>query len=200
MLYMIRHGQTDWNLEHKIQGQNDIPLNDTGRAQASDTVAKLKNLNLGKIISSDLTRATQTAEIIGGALKITVEYDARLREYDFGELTGLYKRAVDPALVGMFFANPTKFNAEKFEDAFARVGEFLESMDFDKNTLVVTHGGVINFAMCYIEDKTKFNPQSYLQKCLANKIDNATILRIKNLQSEISVLKNTRFFKLPKSK
>ena len=200
MLYMVRHGQTDWNLEHKIQGTYDIGLNDAGRAQAAQTAEKLKPFNLEKIISSDLARAKQTAEIIGNALNITVEYDARLREYDFGQLTGMYKRAVDPTLVGMFFANPQKFGAEQFGDAFTRVGEFLESVDYDKNTLLVTHGGVINFAMCYMEDKNKFDPQSYLQKCLANQVDNAAILRIKNLQSEIAMLKNTRFFKLPKSK
>ena len=108
--------------------------------------------------------------------------------------------AIDPTLVGMFFANPQKFDAERFGDAFARVGEFLESTDYDKNTLVVTHGGVINFAMCYMEDKNKFDPQSYLQKCLANKVDNMAILRIKNLESGLAILKNTRFFKLQKSK
>ncbi|MBO4480665.1 MAG: histidine phosphatase family protein [Alphaproteobacteria bacterium] len=197
---MVRHGQTDWNLEHKIQGTYDIGLNAAGRAQVALTAEKLKRFNLGKIVSSDLRRAVQTAEIMGNMLNITVEYDARLREYNFGQLTGLHKMAIDPTLVGMFFANPQKFDAERFGDAFARVGEFLESTDYDKNTLVVTHGGVINFAMCYMEDKNKFDPQSYLQKCLANKVDNMAILRIKNLESGLAILKNTRFFKLQKSK
>ena len=197
---MVRHGQTDWNLEHKIQGTYDIGLNAVGRTQAVQTAEKLKPFNLENIISSDLRRAQETADIIGNALNITVEYDVRLREYDFGQLTGMYKRAVDPTLVGMFFANPQKFDAERFDDAFARVGDFLKSTDYDKNTLIVTHGGVINFMMCYFENRDKFNVQSYLQKCLVNQVNNADVLRIKNGGDEIAILKNTRFFKLVKSK
>ena len=90
MLYMVRHGQTDWNLEHKIQGTYDIGLNAAGRAQVALTAEKLKRFNLGKIVSSDLRRAVQTAEIMGNMLNITVEYDARLREYNFGQLSGLH--------------------------------------------------------------------------------------------------------------
>ena len=200
MLYFIRHGQTDWNLMGKIQGQHDVPLNDTGRAQATNVADKLARFNLEYIISSDLSRASETAQIIGNKLNIRVDYDARLREYDFGILTGMTRNMLDPNSEQAFFANPTYFNAESFDAAFARVKGFLESVDFNKNILVVTHGGVINFVLCYLENKDNFQSYMYYDKCLRIKINNSSILRIKNLESEMSVLKNTRFFALPKTK
>lgn len=200
MLYFIRHGQTDWNLMGKIQGQHDVPLNDTGRAQATNVADKLARFNLEYIISSDLSRASETAQIIGNKLNIRVDYDARLREYDFGILTGMTRNMLDPNSEQAFFANPTYFNAESFDAAFARVKGFLESVGFNKNILVVTHGGVINFVLCYLENKDNFQSYMYYDKCLHIKINNSSILRIKNLESEMSVLKNTRFFALPKTK
>ena len=197
MLYIVRHGQTDWNLDGQIQGQNDIPLNNTGRAQASGIADKLSRFNLEYIVSSDLSRAAETAQIIGNKLDIRVEYDSRLREYNFGVLTGMTRKRLDPQSIEAFFTNPTYFKAEPFEDAFARVHEFMESVDYNKNILVVTHGGVINFALCYFEDKNNFQPADYLNKCLHTKIDNSAILRVKDYKSGIAILKNTRFFKLP---
>ena len=197
MLYIVRHGQTDWNLNGQIQGQDDIPLNDTGRAQAHNVADKLSRFNLEYIISSDLSRAAETAQIIGNKLNIRVEYDSRLREYNFGVLTGMTRKRLDPCSIEAFFTNPTYFDAEPFADAFARVHEFMESVDYNKNILVVTHGGVINFALCYFEDKNNFQPAAYLNKCLHTKIDNSAILRVKDYKSGMTILKNTRFFKLP---
>lgn len=197
MLYIMRHGQTDWNLNGQIQGQNDIPLNDTGRAQASNVADRLARFDLEYIISSDLPRAVETANIIGGKLNLRVEYDARLREYDFGILTGMTRRMLDPRSIEVFFKDPTCFNAELFEDTFARVGEFFKSVDYNRNILAITHGGFINFALCYLEGKNKFY---LLDKFLHTHIDNSAVLRIKDLKSEIYILKNTRFFRLQKSK
>ena len=200
MLYIVRHGQTDWNLADRVQGQYDISLNDTGRAQAHQVAEKIEPFNIKHIISSDLMRARETAQIIGDKLHITVDYDARLREYDFGKLTGWKRTEIDPSMVQVFFSNPSKFGAEPLKDAFTRVAGFLKDVDFDKNTLVVTHGGVINFILCYLEDKNNFYSHSYLDKCLNVHIDNSAVLRIKNLKSEMGVLKNTRFFRVPKSR
>ncbi|MBO4700300.1 MAG: histidine phosphatase family protein [Alphaproteobacteria bacterium] len=200
MLYIVRHGKTDWNLEDRIQGVADVPLNATGRDHAYNVAEKLSGFQIQKIISSNLSRARETAQIIGDKLHIRVDYDARIREYDFGKLTGLKRAEIDPLAVQMFFTNPTEFGAERLEDAFARVACFLEDNDYDKNTLVVTHGGVINFIMCYLENKNTFHAHSYLDKCLNVKIDNASVLRIKDLKSNLDILKNTRFYRLQKSK
>lgn len=197
---MVRHGQTDWNLGNRIQGQHDVPLNNTGRAQAHAMAKKLAQFNLEYIVSSDLSRAMETAQIIGNKLNIGVDYDARLREYDFGVLTGINRAGIDPNGAAAFFTNPTKFGAEKLESAFMRVGHFLQDIDFDKNILVVTHGGVLNFVLCYLENNTGINSWDYMNKCTDNKIRNASILRIRDLNSEIAVLKNTRFYRLSKIK
>lgn len=200
MLYLIRHGQTDWNLGNKIQGQYDVPLNDTGRIQANDMAKKLEHFHPERIISSDLSRAATTAQIIGNILDVRVDYDTRLREYDFGLLTGWSRRAIDTQIMELFFSNPKKYNAETFEHAFERIGEFLCSVDFNRNSLVVTHGGVINFIMCYLEDKNKIHGYQFLDKCMHVHIDNSSVLRLKNLESHISILKNQRFYKYQKSK
>lgn len=200
MLYIVRHGQTDWNNLDKIQGVADVPLNFHGYSQAYNIAKKIEPFQPTKIISSPLLRADETAKIIGHQLLLRVEYDARLREYDFGSLTGRNRADISPDTLKSFFADPTRFGAESFTDAFARVGNFMKSVDYDKNTLVVTHGGVINFMLCYLEDKNNFNPYSYLDKCLNTHIDNSAVLRIRNLKSGMTILNNTRFCGLPKSR
>ncbi len=200
MLYIVRHGQTDWNNLDKIQGVADVPLNDIGRAQANIAADRLARFNFEYIVSSNLSRATETANIIGNKLNLRVEYDARLREYDFGKLTGMIRRMLDPHEIEAFFTTPTYFDAESFEDAFARSAEFLKSVDYDKNILVVTHGGVINFMLCYLESGDNFKSYMFLDKCLHTHIDNSAVLRIRNLKSDMTILKNTRFYKLPRSK
>ena len=188
MLYIVRHGQTDWNNLDKIQGVADVPLNDIGRAQANIAADRLARFNFEYIVSSNLSRATETANIIGNKLNLRVEYDARLREYDFGKLTGMIRRMLDPHEIEAFFTTPTYFGAESFEDAFARSAEFLKS------------GGVINFMLCYLESRDNFKSYMFLDKCLNTHIDNSAVLRIRDLKSDMTILKNTRFYKLPRSK
>lgn len=89
-LTLIRHGQTEWNATGRWQGQADPPLNDKGRAQARRTAAELKDQHIDMLISSDLLRAHQTAEIIGSALALSVELEPRLREVNLGDWQGLY--------------------------------------------------------------------------------------------------------------
>ena len=68
MIYLVRHGQTDWNLENRIQGHLDMPLNDTGRNEARQCRKKLASVKMDKIIASDLLRAKETAAIINESL------------------------------------------------------------------------------------------------------------------------------------
>src|SRR5262249_14214824 len=80
MFYFIRHGETDWNLENKFQGQNDIPLNSTGKAQADKAAQILANVSIGTIFCSNLARAKETAEIFSAALSLKVQTVPELRE------------------------------------------------------------------------------------------------------------------------
>lgn len=203
MLYLTRHTETDGNRAGIIQGTDDsFVLNETGRTQAAQVAEKLKRFGIEQIVSSDLTRTKQTAEIIKDILKVTVEYDPRLREYNFGRLNGWPKRAIEPTMMGMFISNPTapEFNAEPFDDAFTRVGNFLCTQDYNSNILVVTHSNILYFMMCYLENKNKFDVFSYVNKSMSLDINNGDILRLRNLESEMNILRGTRFYKMKKSK
>jgi broad specificity phosphatase PhoE len=89
-LILIRHGQTEWNATGRWQGQADPPLNDLGRAQARQTAQELISHDIDVLISSDLARARETAEIIGVAIGLPVQLEPRLREINLGDWQGLY--------------------------------------------------------------------------------------------------------------
>ncbi len=87
---LIRHGQTDWNATGRWQGQANPPLNAVGRAQAQQTAQELIAQNIEVLISSDLTRARETAAIIGASIGVPVNLEPRLREINLGDWQGLY--------------------------------------------------------------------------------------------------------------
>jgi broad specificity phosphatase PhoE len=87
-LWLIRHGQTDWNLEGRYQGQSDAPLNAAGRAQAERLARRLTGNSFAALYSSDLQRARETAEIIGAQIGLRTQCDKRLREINQGEWEG----------------------------------------------------------------------------------------------------------------
>lgn len=90
-LWLVRHGQTEWNLMGKWQGQSpDAPaLNDLGRAQVLSLRDQLKGIHISSIYSSDLLRARQTAELIANPLCLPVHFDSRLREMNLGKWEGM---------------------------------------------------------------------------------------------------------------
>jgi probable phosphoglycerate mutase len=90
VVYLARHGETDWNRAGRWQGWTDIPLNATGEAQASLLADSLRGLGVARIVASDLLRARRTAEIVARALAVAdVHVDADLRERGFGLFEGL---------------------------------------------------------------------------------------------------------------
>ncbi|WNM28288.1 histidine phosphatase family protein [Demequina capsici] len=90
-LYVVRHGQTDWNLENRLQGSTDIPLNDTGRAQAADAAAGLLAQLTGAptVVASHLSRAIETAQILFTDLDVVIHRDPRIGERSYGVWEGL---------------------------------------------------------------------------------------------------------------
>ncbi len=94
-LFLVRHGQTDFNATRRFQGQIDVPLNETGLQQAGSIAAYLAATeSIDRIVASDLTRARQTAEAIGEASGVAVEFDPRLREITVGEWEGLSREDI----------------------------------------------------------------------------------------------------------
>ncbi|QWS34511.1 histidine phosphatase family protein [Curtobacterium aetherium] len=90
LLYLVRHGETDWNRQRRIQGSTDVPLNDTGRRQAVQTAALLARRSFDAVVSSPLSRALETGTIIATHLGLPAPagYDG-LRERSYGEAEGL---------------------------------------------------------------------------------------------------------------
>ena len=101
-VYLVRHGETQWNAERRIQGQSDSPLTAKGEQQAMQVATRAKELGITHIISSDLGRTRRTAEIIAQACGCDIIFDSRLRELNMGvlekrsrrsrELTAFYSR------------------------------------------------------------------------------------------------------------
>src|SRR5262245_65615545 len=88
-LLLTRHGETDWNREHRVQGHTDVPLNENGREQARALAERLVDVPLAAIYASDLARARETAEIVARRLGLGVVLDPGLREKNFGSWEGL---------------------------------------------------------------------------------------------------------------
>jgi probable phosphoglycerate mutase len=90
LLYLARHGETDWNAQMRWQGHTDVPLNETGRAQARALAQSLRSTGLAGVVASDLSRAHETARIVAVELGLAVAYvDPGLRERAFGVFEGL---------------------------------------------------------------------------------------------------------------
>lgn len=89
MFFVLRHGQTDWNQQARLQGSTDIPLNDTGREQARTAARILATEGLTRIVASPLSRALETAQIVAAAAGLEPVIDARLTERNFGKFEGM---------------------------------------------------------------------------------------------------------------
>jgi probable phosphoglycerate mutase len=86
--YFLRHGETDWNVEQRLQGHTDIPLNSNGRRQASEVIQVLRRHPIDRIVCSNLSRAHETAMIVNKILKKPLTVDHDLKERHFGVLEG----------------------------------------------------------------------------------------------------------------
>jgi uncharacterized phosphatase len=101
LLYLVRHGETDWNLARRVQGSTDIPLNATGRAQARATGRLLSTRSWDVIIASPLSRAFETATIIASELGVgPVTPNASFMERQYGEAEGLDHDEIDARFPG----------------------------------------------------------------------------------------------------
>lgn len=157
-LYVVRHGQTAWNMEHKMLGRADLPLNEFGREQAENTKSNMKDIPLDVIISSPLKRARETAEIIHKNRNIPILIEEGLIERDYGEFEGVKREDFDYDRFWYYEKCETYEKAENTREFFQRIYKCLDEIKHqykNKNVLIVTHGGVIKAIECYFHGLLK---------------------------------------------
>jgi broad specificity phosphatase PhoE len=151
--YLVRHGETHWNAEERIQGQSDIPLHETGRREAALTGRRLADVRFAAVYASDLARTQETARIILGAQSVQppeVETHADLREVEYGLFEGMTWseiRDMDGRMGNRQFVRDLDFappKGESFRQVLARTGTFasmLRERHTNDDVLIVAHGG-----------------------------------------------------------
>lgn len=156
-LYILRHGQTDYNLMGKFQGQVDIALNQNGIEQAKETAKELSKIQFDKVFSSPLKRAVQTAQC---ATKQKIEIDKRIIERSFGLLEG-------KASIANYEEKIEEYKIETIEDLRKRVYSFLDEIlkEHSKcdNILIATHACVARMIEVYITKKSYEEVQKYYE-------------------------------------
>ncbi len=153
LLYVLRHGVTQWNKLKKVQGVVDIPLAPEGIELAKKTGEALKDVHFDICFTSPLTRARQTAQCVLGDREIFIIEDKRIREIDFGVLEGTRFKDSQGKIVShemeVFFEDPLNFKrpdqGENISDILKRTGDFWREITndprlSDKTILVSSHG------------------------------------------------------------
>lgn len=160
-LYIVRHGQTDWNARKIMQGNTDVPLNQVGREQAINIQESLTNEVIDVCISSPLKRAYETASIICNN-KVDIETDIRLEERDLGELEGKSVDLYNSKMYWDYSLNSNEKGVENIQDLFSRVTSFYDDLKqkySDETILIVAHGAVVralHFVINGYNEDTRF--------------------------------------------
>ncbi len=177
IVYLMRHGQTDWDASCRVLGLKDVSLNQTGLQQATLAAEKLKNQNIETIYASDLKPARKTANIISNLLDLPVHYTKKLREIDFGKAEGVKKTDLEAKFSYIYHAFNDINNRERYAIAYPggeTIGEvqqrFIKFMnrlyeDGRSNVLIISHGMFI-----------RIFTESYLKKEIS--LDNGSVLKV----------------------
>ncbi len=158
--YFLRHGETDWNLARRLQGQTDIPLNENGKAQAIAVGQRVAELDIAKIYVSPLSRAYETAELASADNQAVIEVVEQLQEVTIGERDG--------HLVGDWFdqwkAGEIEVpGAEKWLDFRVRIVAGINTaLEDDGTALIVSHGGVYGS----LTEAINIAPEVHIGNCM----------------------------------
>ena len=154
-IYMVRHGETTWNSEGRVQGQTNIPLSDIGKTQAKLAGERLSSVKFDAIYSSDLDRTLQTAEIIASLSDVKVVTNPALRERFFGIFEGLTIQQREETYPDLF-KESTKNNidfsppeGETITETYIRISEAVQhykNQHIEETILIVGHGGSMRCA------------------------------------------------------
>jgi probable phosphoglycerate mutase len=142
--YFVRHGQTAWNKERRLQGKIDIPLNEAGMLQAREAARLLRGSDIQKVIHSPLQRATQTAEVIAKELGVPMVLDSRWSERSLGILEGRLMKD-HPTYADDWMRGWVPEGGESFEMVQRRVLTALAEQLLEKERVcIVAHGGTLS--------------------------------------------------------
>lgn len=162
--YVVRHGQTEWNVKGVVQGQSNSPLTQAGIKQAKETGKKLKNIQFAAIFSSDLIRAERTAQIIAVDHQLAVKTNALLREKSFGKFEGIKILELKEKLQNLLNYRDQLSDEARFKYSIHKEIETDESMAArflvflretavaypNKNVLVVSHGSIMRTLLVHL--------------------------------------------------
>ncbi|MBD5546701.1 MAG: histidine phosphatase family protein [Lachnospiraceae bacterium] len=161
-LYLVRHGETDWNIESKIQGQTDIALNERGRQQAEEFAARIAggDYQVDSIYTSSKQRALETARIIGAALKIEPRIQPGIEEICLGKWEGYTWKQVKELFGEEYrlWRDNRRYQVPPMGESYQQLLDRLLPAIRDitrkekGNVLVVTHSAVIMTLMSYVYD------------------------------------------------
>jgi probable phosphoglycerate mutase len=174
MIYLVRHGQTDWNLFRKFNGITDTLLNQTGMAQAKTQAENLRNVSFDACFCSPRTRARQTCEII---YQGPIVFDDRLVEINAGEFEGADQNDAETMKLLWQAVMSGDKGTESFKDFMKRGCDFCDMIvkdNKDKNVLIVTHGVIARLINYYFNSK----PKDY--DFLPSVVKNGGLLTFKN--------------------
>lgn len=167
---IIRHGETVWNAEHRFQGHEDSPLNETGRRQVAALGQRMKKMRFDSLISSDLGRTRETAAIITGFTGHTVELDSRLRERNYGVLEGLTVDQIiqkHPAVLDRIKKDEPEYlppKGESHRQHYRRNVECFEEILEQRcgtTVAIIAHGGVLDSIFRYISGLSLAHPRCF---------------------------------------
>lgn len=151
MIYVVRHGETEWNAINKVLGRaTDMPLNEKGLLQAKEAAKQLKGIKPDVFLCSPMMRARQTADAIANEIGMQYELDDRLIEQEFGRFEGVSRDDIDyqNAKREYFARYP---DGESYFDMAARVYPLIKELE-GKTALLVTHGGICRIIRSYFQD------------------------------------------------
>lgn len=157
-LYLIRHGQTDWNIQGRIQGRQDIPLNETGREQAEQLAIGMDSRPVSRIYCSTQIRAKETAIAIGKRQKVDVYIVEGLEEVDFGAWEGLTMTEIEekyPEEYKRWRINPVDVAPPGGENQFEAMERAVSALrgimaEIKDDAAIVSHGATLAFILGYL--------------------------------------------------
>ena len=187
IVHLIRHGQTNGNVDGFHQGWGDSHLTEEGKHQAEFARSIISDIKYDRIICSDLLRTRQTCNILFGDIE-KIEYDARLREINNSVFYNQYRKDLkvkygDDYIKNCRLMNYAPYGGESSESLLERTRLFMQDVEKDtdsKKIAVVTHGGTIRGLLCYV-----LGMQLYTTKI---KIDNCSITNLEYRRGEWTLI------------